>query len=128
APPPPHLRPDARLQYNASALPLTIFSPPAAPPAGPPSPTRRSSDLTTGTFQFKVTDQAGGTLSANTATMTINIAADAGPTAVASSISATECTTYTVKVAVFKFTDAADVTPDTLGSITITSLPSDGTL
>ncbi len=36
---------------------------------------------TTGTFQFKVTDASGGTTSATAATMTLNITADAGPTA-----------------------------------------------
>ena len=83
---------------------------------------------TTGSFNFQVTDQAGQTLSANTAAMTVTITADAGPTAVASAVTATEDTTYAFKVADFKFTDSADTTPDTLGSVTITSLPSDGTL
>src|SRR6202007_3230851 len=55
-------------------------------------------------------------------------AADAGPTAVASSVNATEDLTYTFKVADFQFTDSADTTQDTLGSVTITSLPTDGTL
>ena len=83
---------------------------------------------TTGSFDFQVTDQAGQTLSANTAAMTVTITADAGPTAVASAVTATEDNTYAFKVADFKFTDSADTTPDTLGSVTITSLPSDGTL
>ena len=83
---------------------------------------------TTGSFNFQVTDQAGQTLSANTAAMTVTITADAGPTAVASAVTATEDNTYAFKVADFKFTDSADTTPDTLGSVTITSLPSDGTL
>ena len=60
--------------------------------------------------------------------MTVTITADAGPTAVASAVTATEDTTYAFKVADFKFTDSADTTPDTLGSVTITSLPTDGTL
>ena len=83
---------------------------------------------TTGSFNFQVTDQAGQTLSANTAAMTVTITADAGPTAVASAVTATEDTAYAFKVADFKFTDSADTTPDTLGSVTITSLPTDGTL
>src|SRR5262249_12873789 len=47
-------------------------------------------------------------------------------TAVNSAITATETTPYTFKVADFGFSDA--VAADTLASVTITSLPSDGTL
>ena len=48
------------------------------------------------------------------------------PTAVNSAITATEDTTYTFKLTDFGFSDA--VAADTLASVTITSLPSDGTL
>ena len=84
--------------------------------------------VTQGTFSFKVIDAEAQGSSPNAAAMTITIAPDAGPTAVASSINATENTTYTFKVADFGFSDPADATPDTLGSVTITSLPTDGTL
>ena len=80
-----------------------------------------------GSFQFQVTDSLGGTISANTATMDITINVPSAPTAVNSAITATEDTTYSFKVADFGFSDA--VAADTLGSITITSLPTtDGTL
>src|SRR5437660_1081334 len=48
------------------------------------------------------------------------------PTAVNSAITTTEETPYTFKVANFGFSDA--VAADTLASVTITSLPSDGKL
>ena len=84
--------------------------------------------VTQGTFSFKVIDTEAGGSSPNAAAMTINIAPDAGPTAVPSSINATENATYTFKVADFGFSDPGDVIPDTLGSVTITSLPTDGAL
>ncbi len=87
-----------------------------------------SDTVTQGTFSYKVIDVEAQGASPNAAAMTINIAADVGPTAVASSIAATENATYTFKVAGFQFTDSADTTPDTLGSVTITSLPTDGQL
>jgi hypothetical protein len=88
-----------------------------------------STDVTTqGSFSFKVTDSLGGTTSASAATMTLNVTADAGPTAGTSSVSVTEDVTYTFKSADFVYSDTADVTSDPLGSVIITSLPSTGTL
>ena len=85
-----------------------------------------SGSTTAGSFQFQVTDSLGSTTSSNTATMEITITPPSAPTAVNGAITATEDTAYTFKVADFGFSDA--VAADTLGSITITSLPSDGTL
>jgi hypothetical protein len=80
-----------------------------------------------GSFSFSVTDTTGN-IASSAATMTLNVTADAGPSALASSITATENQTYTFKVSDFGFSDTADKTPDTLGSVVITSLPGDGTL
>ena len=85
-----------------------------------------SGSTTAGSFQFQVTDSLGSTTSSNTATMEITITPPSAPTAVNGAITATEDTAYIFKVADFGFSDA--VAADTLGSITITSLPSDGTL
>ena len=87
-----------------------------------------STDVTTqGSFSFKVTDSLGGTTS-SAATMSLNVSADAGPTAGASSVSVTEDATYTFKSTDFVYSDAADVTTDPLGGVIITSLPTTGTL
>ena len=83
-----------------------------------------SGSTTAGSFQFQVTDSLGSTTSSNTATMEITITPPSAPTAVNGAITATEDTAYTFKVADFGFSDA--VAADTLGSITITSLSSDG--
>ena len=85
-----------------------------------------SGSTTAGSFQFQVTDSLGSTTSSNTATMEITITPPSAPTAVNDAITATEDTAYIFKVADFGFSDA--VAAVTLGSITITSLPSDGTL
>src|SRR5215831_20727168 len=84
--------------------------------------------IAVGSFQFKVTDSLSNSLSSNTATMNIAITPPPtpAPTAVNSAITATENTPYTFKVADFGFSDA--VAADTLASVTITSLLSDGTL
>src|SRR5262249_15095296 len=81
---------------------------------------------TTGSFSFSVTDTTGNITSAP-ATMTINVTPDAGPSALTSSITATENATYTFKVADFGYSDP-DASPDPLGSVIITSLPTNGTL
>src|SRR5437588_767356 len=82
------------------------------------------------TFQFKVTDTAtGGTpITSAAATMTVNITADTGPSALASSINATENTTYTFKTSDFGYSDSGDATTDPMASVIITTLPGDGTL
>ena len=80
-----------------------------------------------GSFSFEVTDTTGGVTS-SAATMTLNVTADAGPSALASSITAAENQTYTFKTLDFSYSDTADVTSDPLKSVTVTSLPSDGTL
>src|SRR5262249_34172473 len=74
---------------------------------------------------FQVTGSLGNSLSSNTATMDITITPPA-IAAVDSAITATEGTPYSCKGADFGFSDA--VSADTLASVTITSLPSDGTL
>ena len=75
--------------------------------------------------QFTWTADNGG--SGTGADLTLETATPpSAPTAVNGAITATEDTAYTFKVADFGFSDA--VAADTLGSITITSLPSDGTL
>src|SRR5262249_23273446 len=79
-----------------------------------------------GSLSFSVTDTNGNVTSAP-ATMTINVTPDAGPSALASSITATENVTYTFKVADFGYSDP-DASPDPLGSVLITSLPTNGTL
>src|SRR5262249_46554726 len=83
---------------------------------------------TTATFGFKVTDSLGGTTSASSATMTVSVTPDAGPSALASSVAVIENKTYTFKASDFGYSDSADLTSDPLGSITITSLPANGTL
>src|SRR5205085_673784 len=82
-------------------------------------------DVTTqGSFQFKVTDTAtGGTPNTSAAaTMTLNITADAGPTAGASSVTFQEDHTYTFKSTDFVYSDS-DATTDPMASVIITSLP-----
>jgi len=74
------------------------------------------------------TSSSTGSLVITPTTMTTNVTADAGPSAQASSITATENQTYTFKTADFGYSDSADATSDPLKSVTITSLPSDGTL
>jgi len=87
-----------------------------------------NTDVTTqGSFSFEVTDTTGGVTSAPAA-MTIKVTADAGPSALASSITATENQTYTFKTSDFGYSDTADTTSDPLASVVITSLPGDGTL
>ena len=83
-----------------------------------------------GSFQFKVTDTATGGTSATSAaaTMSLNVTADGGPTAGASSVSLTEDHTYTFKATDFVYSDSADASTDSLASITIVTLPSSGTL
>src|SRR5260370_956732 len=87
-----------------------------------------NTDVTTqGSFSFEVTDTPGGVTSAPAA-MTIKVTADAGPSALASSITATENQTYTFKTSDFGYSDTADTTNHPLASVVITSLPGDGTL
>src|SRR5262249_41969313 len=71
--------------------------------------------VTTGSFSFSVTDTTGNITSAP-ATVTINVTPDAGPSALTSSITATENATYTFKVADFGYSDP-DASPDPLGSV-----------
>ena len=86
-----------------------------------------NTDATTqGSFTFKVTDSLGGTTSAAAATMTINVTPDAGPLAVDSTATAIENHTYTFKVSDFGYSD--DSGTDPLGSVTIASVPGNGTL
>src|SRR5207248_2763938 len=88
-----------------------------------------STDVTTqGSCTFKVTDTNDGATSPSAAAMTLNVTADAGPTAGASSVTVTEDVIYTFKAADFVYSDSADVTADPMASITVTSLPTTGTL
>src|SRR5437763_51401 len=80
-----------------------------------------------GTFQFKVTDQNDGLISSSAATMSLNVTADGGPVAGASSVGVTEHHTYTFKATDFVYSDPNDAS-DPLGSVIITSLPTTGTL
>src|SRR5205823_5592165 len=81
-----------------------------------------------GTFQFKVTDQNDGLTSPSAGTMSLNVTADGGPIAGASSVTFTEDHTYTFKATDFVYSDSADASTDSLASITIVTLPSSGTL
>ena len=58
--------------------------------------------------------------------MKVNVSPDAGPTAVNNSVTAVENHTYTFKVSDFGYADAAGSDP--LGSVTLTSLPNNGTI
>jgi hypothetical protein len=88
-----------------------------------------NSDVTSGSFQFKVTDTTGGVLSSTSATMNVTLHAAGGPTAVASSVTTPENQTYTFTVANIGFSDTGDVNgADSLGSVIITSTPTNGTL
>src|SRR5262249_46964161 len=86
-----------------------------------------TNDTVGGSFSFKVADSLGGTTSA-TAAMTLKISADPGPIAGASTVTVTEDVTYTFKSSDFVYSDAFDSTSDPMASITITSLPTTGTL
>ena len=117
---------DGTLALNGTAITAGQVITAAELNAGDLTFAPNTGSTTAGSFQFQVTDSLGGSLSSNTATMDITITPPSAPTAVNSAITATEDTPYTFKVADFGFSDA--VAADTLASVTITSLPSDGTL
>src|SRR5208282_4178247 len=117
---------DGTLALNGAAITSGSLVTAAELTAGDLTFVPSSASSTAGAFNFQVTDSLGSTLSSNTATMDITINPPSAPTAVNSAITATEDTTYTFKLTDFGFSDA--VAADTLASVTITSLPSDGTL
>jgi hypothetical protein len=86
-----------------------------------------NTDAHSDSFQFKVQDSIGNDISP-TATLTINLGSDGQPTAVASSVNATQDTTYTFQASDFKVSDTGDATADSLAKVIITSLPANGTL
>src|SRR5215831_3424921 len=120
--------PSGTLALNGTAIANGQVITAAALNAGNLTFVPNTGSIAVGSFQFKVTDSLSNSLSSNTATMNIAITPPPtpAPTAVNSAITATENTPYTFKVADFGFSDA--VAADTLASVTITSLPSDGTL
>src|ERR1700674_2513571 len=81
-----------------------------------------------GTFNDTVVTTVSGRLVGTNSTMTLNVTADGGPSASASSVQVTENQAYTFKTTDFGYSDTADKTADPLGSVLIASLPADGTL
>src|SRR5262249_25566454 len=81
-----------------------------------------------GSFQFQVTDTLANTTSASAATMTIKIRTTSCRERLASAISGTEDHNYSFKIADFGDADTNDASTDPLASITITTLPTTGTL
>src|SRR5262249_25646880 len=79
-----------------------------------------------GSFQFQVTDSLGNSLSSNTATMDITITPPPAPTAVNSTITPPRSAARSVRKAYLAFSEA--VAANKMAPVTITSLPSDGTL
>ena len=86
-------------------------------------------DVTTaGSFTDVVTTTLLWYTTSTSSSVTLNVTPDAGPSALVSSITAAENQTYTFQLLDFKYSDSADKTTDPIGSVTITSLPTDGTL
>jgi hypothetical protein len=92
--------------------------------------TPATDNVTAQSFQFAVTDTLGNnTSSAATMAITVTSNASAEPTTTGGAVTTTEDHTYAFSIADFHFSDPADtVTADTLKSIKITSLPTNGTL
>ena len=74
-----------------------------------------NTDVTTpGSFDYRDKDADRVTISSGT--MTLNVTPDAGPSALASSVTATENQTYMFQLADFGYSDTADKTADPIGS------------
>src|SRR5712691_3911904 len=81
-----------------------------------------------GSFNDTVYTSSNGETTGTASSTTLNVTADAGPSASGGSVQATANQTYIFKTSDFGYSDSADKTSDPLGSVTITSLPADGTL
>ena len=82
----------------------------------------------TGSFNFEVTDSLDDATSATAAAMTLTVTPGLLPSALASSVHVTENQTYIFKTSDFGYSDPNGISADPLASVTITSLPTTGTL
>jgi hypothetical protein len=85
-------------------------------------------DTNPDSLDFKVADANAHITSTNTATLGIDITPETGPAALNSHVTVTEDKVYTFLLVDFGYSDTADTTLDPIKSVTVTSLPTTGTL